>query len=84
MSPKQLQALKKKINWQYGHHMGGYLTPVEIVHIVEKMEEVIIPRNSKVESQYNTAKEQVKKGISDPTWFYFDVKHVGRFYGLTP
>jgi len=81
MTPKQIQTLKKKIHHQYDRHLGGYLTPVEIVHVVEKMD-VVLPRWSKVD--YERAKENVKKGIGYSMWFYFDVKHVGEFYGLTP
>lgn len=60
----------------------GYLTPPEIVHLVDKMEGVELTEHSK--SQYEHAKEYVKKGIGTGTWFYFKLKNPGQFFGLTP
>lgn len=82
MTPKQMLRLRKKITHREGREFVGYLTPPEVVHLVEKMEGVEITEWSN--HQYKNAKENVKKGVGNGTWFYFTLKNPGQFFGLTP
>lgn len=65
---KRERIIRKKISHDgRGTKWGGYLTPVEIIYIVDVW---------KVQQDLNDwhvkyAREQIKKGESNPGWFYF-------------
>lgn len=84
MNHKAIQRLNKKIKHCGGKSFNGYLLPIEIVFIVENKEGVIIKGDFMCELQYLRAKEYVASGISGGCWFYFKVRDVGKFLGLTP
>lgn len=61
------QVLKKKVN-NSGREWYGYLTPVEIVFVVDVWK--YKPNNK---SDYKWAVDSIAKGESNPRYFYFTV-----------
>lgn len=71
MTPVQEGKLLVKIKHIEGRNYCGWLTPVEVIHVVEKFSVILTEYERE---QYERAKEKVKKGDCSAYWFYFQKK----------